>query len=75
MPCSPLSLLAAGPQVVSLLQSLGKREGDVALGQLALRIRAATQMASGADPFAKVKVPATRSRANRVFLVFTFFAL
>jgi len=45
----------AGEQVVSLLQSLGKREGDVALGQLALRIRAATQMASGADPFAKVK--------------------
>jgi len=45
----------AGEQVVSLLQNLGKREGDVALGQLALRIRAATQMASGADPFAKVK--------------------
>merc|ERR1719420_1179525 len=45
----------AGEQVVSLLQSLGKREGDVALGQLALRIRAATQMATGADPFAKVK--------------------
>merc|ERR1719399_2170038 len=44
----------AGEQEVSLLQSLGKREGDVALGQLALRIRAATQMASGADPFAKV---------------------
>jgi len=45
----------AGEQVVSLLQNLGKREGDVALGQLALRIRAATQMATGADPFAKVK--------------------
>merc|ERR1719217_1510213 len=45
----------AGEQVVSLLQNLGKREGDVALGQLALRIRAAVQMASGADPFAKVK--------------------
>merc|ERR1719498_1465587 len=45
----------AGEQVVSLLQNLGKREGDVALGQLALRIRAATRMASGADPFAKVK--------------------
>merc|ERR1719498_2281471 len=45
----------AGEQVVSLLQNLGKREGDVALGQLALRIRAATQMASGADPFGKVK--------------------
>merc|ERR1719324_659598 len=45
----------AGEQVVSLLQNLGQREGDVALGQLALRIRAATQMATGADPFAKVK--------------------
>merc|ERR1719352_946817 len=40
-----------------MLQTLGKNNGDVALSQLALalRIRAATQMASGADPFAKVK--------------------
>merc|ERR1719163_1231024 len=45
----------AGEQVVSLLQSLGKKSDDVALSQLALRIRAAVQMGSGADPFAKVK--------------------
>jgi len=45
----------AGDQVVSLLQGLGKKAGDVALSQLALRIKAAVQMGSGADPFAKVK--------------------
>merc|ERR1719420_1302430 len=40
-----------------MLQTLGKKSGDVALSQLALRIRASVQMASssGADPFAKVK--------------------
>ncbi len=68
IPESVQSVLPAEPlrtEVVSLLQSLGKREGDVALGQLALRIRAATQMATGADPFAKVKVPAkTRHEAD-----------
>jgi len=45
----------AGEQVVSMLQSLGKKADDVALSQLALRIRAAVQMGSGADPFGKVK--------------------
>merc|ERR1719152_965699 len=40
-----------------MLQTLGKKSGDVALSQLALRVRAAVQMSSssGADPFAKVK--------------------
>ena len=40
-----------------MLQTLGKKSGDVALSQLALRIRASVQMSSssGADPFAKVK--------------------
>jgi len=47
----------AGDNVVEMLQTLGKKSGDVALSQLALRIRASVQMASssGADPFAKVK--------------------
>jgi len=47
----------AGDNVVSMLQTLGKKSGDVALSQLALRVRAAVQMSSssGADPFAKVK--------------------
>merc|ERR1719240_5487 len=47
----------AGDNVVSMLQTLGKSSGDVALSQLALRVRAAVQMSSssGADPFAKVK--------------------
>jgi len=47
----------AGEQVVSMLQSLGKKSDDVALAQLAMRIRASVQMGagSGADPFAKVK--------------------
>merc|ERR1719327_341000 len=47
----------AGDNVVTMLQTLGKKSGDVALSQLALRIRASVQMASssGADPFAKVK--------------------
>ena len=43
--------------MVTMLQTLGKKSGDVALSQLALRIRASVQMSSssGADPFAKVK--------------------
>ena len=47
----------AGDNVVEMLQTLGKKSGDVALSQLALRIRASVQMSSssGADPFAKVK--------------------
>jgi len=47
----------AGDNVVTMLQTLGKKSGDVALSQLALRIRASVQMSSssGADPFAKVK--------------------
>jgi len=47
----------AGDNVVAMLQTLGKKSGDVALSQLALRIRASVQMSSssGADPFAKVK--------------------
>ena len=46
-----------GDNVVTMLQTLGKKSGDVALSQLALRMRAAVQMSSssGADPFAKVK--------------------
>jgi len=46
-----------GDNVVTMLQTLGKKSGDVALSQLALRIRASVQMSSssGADPFAKVK--------------------
>merc|ERR1719247_532368 len=47
----------AGEQIVSMLQSLGKKNGDVAMAQLAMRVRAAVSMqtGSGADPFAKVK--------------------
>jgi len=45
----------AGDQVVSMLQTLGKKTADVALSQLAMRVRAAVQMSSGADPFGKVK--------------------
>jgi len=45
----------AGNEVVSMLQSLSKKSGDVALDQLALRIHAMVQMQSGADPFGKVK--------------------
>merc|ERR1719375_1764535 len=40
-----------------MLQSLGKKNGDVAMAQLAMRVRAAVSMGAGtgADPFAKVK--------------------
>jgi hypothetical protein len=45
----------AGDHIVTMLQTLGKSSGDLALSQLALRVRAAVQMQSGADPFGKVK--------------------
>merc|ERR1719465_399545 len=45
----------AADKVVSLLQGLGKNQKDVALSQLALRVKAAVEMQTGADPFAKVK--------------------
>merc|ERR1719454_1085896 len=45
----------AGDKVFSLLQGLGKTSKDVALSQLALRVKAAVEMQTGADPFAKVK--------------------
>merc|ERR1719287_281843 len=38
-----------------MLQGLGKTSKDVALSQLALRVKAAVEMQTGADPFAKVK--------------------
>jgi len=45
----------AADKVVSMLQGLGKTNKDVALAQLALRVKAAVEMQTGADPFAKVK--------------------
>jgi hypothetical protein len=45
----------AADKVVSMLQGLGKTSKDVALSQLALRVKAAVEMQTGADPFAKVK--------------------
>jgi len=45
----------AADKVVSMLQGLGKTNKDVALSQLALRVKAAVEMQTGADPFAKVK--------------------
>merc|ERR1719454_2780071 len=45
----------AADKVVSMLQTLGKSNKDVALAQLALRVKAAVEMQTGADPFAKVK--------------------
>jgi len=45
----------AGAKIVSMLQGLGKSSKDVALSQLALRVKAAVEMQSGQDPFAKVK--------------------
>merc|ERR1719465_243193 len=42
-------------KVVNMLQTLGKSNKDVALAQLALRVKAAVEMQTGADPFAKVK--------------------
>merc|ERR1719160_1274578 len=45
----------AAYKVVNMLQTLGKSNKDVALAQLALRVKAAVEMQSGADPFAKVK--------------------
>jgi hypothetical protein len=45
----------AGDKIVSMLQGLGKSSKDVALSQLALRVKAAVEMQSGQDPFAKVK--------------------
>merc|ERR1719217_991491 len=45
----------AADKVVSMLQTLGKSNKDVALSQLALRVKAAVEMQTGADPFAKVK--------------------
>merc|ERR1719465_183650 len=45
----------AADKVVNLLQGLGKNQKDVALSQLALRVKAAVEMQTGADPFAKVK--------------------
>merc|ERR1719321_2069941 len=45
----------AEDKVVSMLQGLGKTHKDVALAQLALRVKAAMEMQTGADPFAKVK--------------------
>merc|ERR1719454_2091316 len=45
----------AADKGVSLLQGLGKTSKDVALSQLALRVKAAVEMQTGADPFAKVK--------------------
>merc|ERR1719465_185380 len=45
----------AADKVVNMLQTLGKSNKDVALAQLALRVKAAVEMQTGADPFAKVK--------------------
>merc|ERR1719420_718219 len=45
----------AEDKVVSMLQGLGKTSKDVALSHLALRVKAAVEMQTGADPFAKVK--------------------
>jgi len=42
-------------KVVDALKSLGKKNSDVALTQLALRAQAALEMSSGADVFGKVR--------------------
>lgn len=45
----------AGTKVVKKLKELGSATGDMALSQLAMRVRAAVDMGAGADVFAKVR--------------------